>query len=234
MIYIGTSGYFYGNWVGGFYPPDLPKSKFFEYYVNYFNTLELNSTFYRFPKESTIKSWRSKLKKLPDFKLSIKANKSITHYDKLKPTQNLNMFLQTIKPLDGMIGALLFQLPPSLNKDEGLLGEFCNKLDKNINYAIEFRNRSWYAESVYEILKKHNVALVWHDYNQELITVKTAEFEYVRLHGYGGKYKGSYPKNILKNLAAKLENSYVYFNNTADLSAIKDALMLKSLIEEKH
>jgi len=231
MIYIGTSGFFYSNWVGEFYPPDLPKSKYFEYYVKYFNTLELNSTFYKFPQKSTIKSWKYKIK--GDFKLSIKANRYLTHQKKLKFDEKFSEFFNIVKIVDSSLGSILFQLPPSLKKDENLLIDFCNKLDKDLKYAIEFRNNSWYDEKIYEILKSFNIALVWHDYKQEFITIKTADFEYVRLHG-GGSYKGSYDEKFLKNLADKLNNGFVYFNNTADLSAIKDALRLKSLIEEKN
>ncbi|QCI28356.1 DUF72 domain-containing protein [Caminibacter pacificus] len=232
-IYIGTSGFIYKNWVGEFYPPDLPKSKYFDYYATYFNSLELNSTFYKIPKPTTFKSWKYKIRKLNDFKLSIKANRYITHTKKLLPTQKLNEFVELVKILEDNLGALLFQLPPSLKFDDERLENFCISLDKDIRYAIEFRNKTWYNDKTYEILKRYNVALVWHDFNQDIVFEKTADFEYVRLHGSNSKYSGSYDDEFLNSLAQKLTYAFVYFNNTDDNSAFKDALRLKKLLGEK-
>lgn len=222
MLYIGTSGYFYRNRQGDFYPVDLPSSKWLEYYVNFFNSLELNSTFYKFPKISTIKNWKYKIKN--NFKLSIKANKIITHISKLKNIEKLKEFLEIISILDKKLGVVLFQLPPSLKYEKNLFINFINTLDKNLKYAIECRDKSWYNDEVYEILKQNNICLVWHDFNQEFIFEYTADFNYVRFHGYSGKYIGSYPNNILKQIKSKvLYESYIYFNNTDDNSAFKDA-----------
>ena len=234
MIYIGTCGYFYKSAVGEFYPPSLPAGRFFEYYASFFNSLELNSTFYRFPKKSTVKSWKYKLKKFQNFKLSIKANRHITHIRKLQPESRLFEFLSVVKELENNLGAVLFQLPPSLKYNEKILKIFCAALDKELNYAIEFRNESWHRKEVYELLKKENIAFVSHDYNQNFHFIKTADFEYIRLHGFKERYKTSYPESFLKNLAAKIQNGFVYFNNTADNSAFKDALRLKKIIEEKN
>ncbi len=232
MIYVGTSGFLYKNWVGDFYPPDLPRYKYFEYYVKFFNSLELNSTFYRFPKISTMRSWKYRIK--GDFKLSIKANRIITHTKRLNCDKNyLEDFLDIVSILEEKLGAILFQLPPSFKFNYERLKNFTNKLKPNLKYAIEFRHKSWYNDKTYEILKEKNIALVWHDFNQEFIFEKTADFEYVRFHGYTGKYKGSYPDEVLKNVAEKLDNeAFVYFNNTADKSAYKDAMRFKKIVEE--
>jgi len=229
MIYIGTSGFFYKSWVGDFYPSDLPKYKYFEYYSKFFNSLELNSTFYKFPAKTTMKNWKYKIKN--GFKLSIKANRIITHTKRLNCNDNyLNDFLETVSVLEDKLGAVLFQLPPSLKYDIDRLYNFVSKLKLELKYAIEFRDKSWYNENTYKVLKDKNIALVWHDFNQEMITQKTADFEYVRFHGFSGKYKGSYSDKVLKKVMSKLSNTaFVYFNNTADNSAFKDALKLKNL-----
>ena len=233
MIYVGTSGFLYKNWIGDFYPSDLPKYKYFEYYVKFFNSLELNSTFYRFPKTTTIRSWKYKIK--DNFKLSIKANRIITHTKKLKCDKKLKEFLEVVSILEEKLGAVLFQLPPSLKFDLERLENFISKLDKKLRYAIEFRHNSWYNQNTYKLLKDNNIALVWHDFNQDFIFEKTADFEYVRLHGFNGKYKGSYPDEVLKNIFDKLSNTaFVYFNNTDDNSAFKDAMRFKKLIEQKN
>jgi uncharacterized protein YecE (DUF72 family) len=140
MLYVGTSGYFYKNWQGDFYPSELQTSKWLEYYVNFFNSLELNSTFYKFPKISTIKNWKHKIKN--NFKLSIKANKIITHTSKLKNIEKLKEFLEIVSILNGKLGAVLFQLPPSSKYEKELFTDFINALDENLKYAIEFRNKS--------------------------------------------------------------------------------------------
>jgi len=234
MVYIGTSGFFYKNWVGDFYPLDVPKYRYFEYYSKFFNSLELNSTFYRFPKLTTMKSWKYKIKN--EFKLSIKANRIITHTKRLNCNENyLNDFLEIVSILEDKLGAVLFQLPPSLKYDISRLYNFVSKLKPELKYAIEFRHKSWYNENTYKILKDKNIALVWHDFNQEMITEKTADFEYVRFHGFSGKYRGSYPKEILENIANQLsDDAFVYFNNTDDNSAFKDALRFKDIIEHKN
>ena len=191
MYHIGTSGYYYKNWVGDFYPTDIPKYRYFEYYIKFFNSLELNSTFYRFLKISTIKNWKYKIKN--NFKLSIKANRIITHTKKLNCNKNyLNDFLETVNTLGNKLGVILFQLPPSLKYDLNKLEDFISKVKVNLKYAIEFRNQSWYNDNTYRLLKKHNIALVWHDFNREFVFEKTADFEYIRFHGYNGKYVGSY------------------------------------------
>ncbi|WP_457564229.1 DUF72 domain-containing protein, partial [Caminibacter sp.] len=217
---IGTSGFIYKNWVGCFYPPELPKSKYLEYYAKYFVTLELNSTFYKIPKESTFKSWKYKLKKL-NLSLSMKANRIITHTYKLKRPDIANQFIQKAKLVENL-DAILFQLPPSLKFDADLLENFVNNLTEG-KYAIEFRNKSWYNEKTYEILSSKNIALVSHDFNQKFFIKQTADFVYIRLHGYTGKYRGSYPNEFLKSLS-KYENGYCYFNNTDDCSAPFDAM----------
>ncbi len=224
---IGTSGFIYQNWVGCFYPPNLPKSKYLEYYAKYFNTLELNSTFYKIPKESTFKSWKYKLKKL-NLTLSIKANKLITHTFLLKNVEIANQFVKKAFLVE-KLEVILFQLPPSLKFDKNLLKNFIDGL-MEAKYAIEFRNKSWYNDETYKILSSRNIALVAHDFNQNFFIKQTADFVYIRLHGYKGKYKGSYPDEFLKELT-KYKSGYVYFNNTSDCSAPFDAIRLKRIME---
>ena len=230
MIYIGTSGFYYKEWVGEFYPPDLPKYKFFEYYQNYFNSLELNSTFYKFPTASSIKNLKRRIIN-KDFKISVKVNKAITHF---KNYDKIDSFLETVSYLENNLGAILFQFPKSFKFDLENLEKLLERLNNNFYYAIEFRDLSWYKDETYKLLREKNIALVWHDFNQEFIFEKTANFEYVRFHGYKEKYKGNYPDEVLKNIVKKRKNkAFVYCNNTADNSAFKDAIRFKELVGEK-
>ena len=233
MVYIGTSGYYYQNWAGEFYPPSIMKYHYFDYYASHFNSLELNSTFYRFPKIQTMRSWKYKLKNYPEFKLSVKVSRNITHKNRLKDTDLMKDFINNVSALDDKLGVILLQLPPSLKYDILLLEEFVRCLDDKFKYAVEFRNGSWYRLETYTLLRNRNIALVWHDYRQEIIYEQTADFIYVRLHGSNGKYKGSYSDVFLNSLKEKINNtpSYIYFNNTDDNSAFKDALKLQGLLK---
>ncbi len=231
MLYIGTSGFIYKEWAGRFYPRELPKSKWFDYYAKQFNSLELNSTFYRIPQPSTIKSWKYKLKKY-HMKMSVKANQNITHKYKLQKPELAIEFINFLEPIKKYLGAVLFQLPPSLKYDAVLLEEFLNVLPKG-KYAIEFRHKTWYNDKTYEILKTFRTALVWHDFNQPFVLEKTTRFIYARFHGFSDKYKGSYPDEFLETIINRTKQGYCYFNNTSDGSAILDAKRLKELMELK-
>ena len=223
---VGTSGFIYKNWVGCFYPPELPKSKYLEYYSKHFNTLELNSTFYKTPKDSTFKSWKYKLKKL-NLSLSIKANRLITHTYRLKNIEIANEFVKKAKLVE-KLECILFQLPPSLKFDEVLIKEFVSGLIE-CKYAIEFRNKSWYNDKTYEILNSKNISMVAHDFNQNFFLKQTADFVYIRLHGSKGKYIGSYSDDFLKKIS--IYEGFCYFNNTDDCSAPFDAMRLKKMVE---
>jgi uncharacterized protein YecE (DUF72 family) len=231
-MYIGTSGFIYSKWKGKFYPTDIPKYQWFDYYAKHFNSLELNSTFYKIPKESTIKSWKYKLKKY-NLKMSIKANQNITHKHKLKNPDLAIEFLNLLTPIKDYLGAVLFQLPPSLKYDNNLLNEFLLALPKDYKYAIEFRHKSWYNDKPYQTLKENKTALVWHDFNQPFVLEKTARFTYTRFHGYTGKYKGSYPDEFLETIINRSKTGFCYFNNTDDVSAPFDALRLLEMLGKK-
>ncbi|MEO1923694.1 MAG: DUF72 domain-containing protein [Nautiliaceae bacterium] len=226
-MYIGTSGFVYREWKGKFYPSELPSSKWLDYYVKFFNSLELNSTFYHIPKPSTIKSWKYKTKKY-NLKLSIKANKEITHKFPLS-AKKANEFLILFDELEEYIGAFLFQFPSSFDYNYEILKNFIEGLNKNYKLAFEFRQKNWYNDKVFELLSKNGISLVWHDFNQPFVMKKTAEFVYLRAHGFEGKYKGSYPDEFLEMF---LKADFCYFNNTSDVSAVKDALRLKEMAEK--
>ena len=115
-IRIGTSGWHYGHWAGPFYPADLPRDKWLEYYAWYFDTVELNNTFYHLPREETFRNWR---KQAPaGFLFTVKANRYITHIKRLKdPQEVLDRFFERVRLLKKNLGPILYQLPPSLHKD---------------------------------------------------------------------------------------------------------------------
>ena len=161
-IFIGTSGYNYWHWWDGvFYPADLPQSKWLEYYAKYFDTVELNVTFYRLPQKKTFENWYKRTAK--NFLFVAKGSRFITHIKKLKDcAEPLKIFFENVSALKEKLGAVLWQLPPGLKANKEKLSEFCRLLKKTmpkIVQAFEFRNESWFNNEIYEILRKYNFPL---------------------------------------------------------------------------
>lgn len=234
---IGTSGYYYPGWIGQFYPPDVKSSEFLDYYQNYFNTVELNSTFYHMPKKTTMKNLKRKLKE--DFVVSLKMNRTITHIKRLQNIENeLQIFFDSVSELGTYLGAILVQLPPSLKLNVALLNTFLELWPKRYQYAIEFRHNSWLDESIFKLLKDYNVAFaVSHGDNYPFLKIETAAFSYIRLHGPKELYASSYSKSELKEWATYIKqinekglNTFVYFNNDFYGYAVKNATSLQKLL----
>lgn len=205
MILIGTSGWSYDDWVGPFYPTELAKEKgkWFSYYAEYFNTVEINSTFYRPPGEFQVKSWITKAKDKKGFEYSLKMPQLVTH--KALVDGNLenaifwaNSFQRTcVKPLAdaGLLGCVLLQLSPYFKNSGRALNDLKGLLDalptQDHDYAVEFRHRSWLDESrkemdpaTLEALRERNVANALLDGPGQPVTeAQTADHAYVRFHG---------------------------------------------------
>jgi uncharacterized protein YecE (DUF72 family) len=244
-IRIGTSGWYYGHWAGPFYPADLPRDKWLEYYAWYFDTVELNNTFYHLPREETFRNW---CKQAPaGFLFAVKANRYITHIKRLKdPQEVLDRFFERVRLLKKKLGPILYQLPPSLHKDLNRLESFIELLPKKEIAVFEFRHESWYCEDTYKLLGKFNVGFCIHAVARPswpclhglearaTPRVVTGDIIYVRFHGTTGRYSGCYSKSMLANWAKWLKDQtknvrsiYVYFNNDACAYAIYNAKTLK-------
>ncbi len=232
-IRIGTSGWHYGHWAGPFYPADLPKDKWLEYYGQHFDTVETNNTFYQLPREETFRNWR---KQAPaGFLFTVKANRYITHIKRLKdPQEVLDRFFERVRLLKKNLGPILYQLPPSLHKDLARLEGFLQVLHNVIlngakrneespshrpdsssafgrlrmtNSVFEFRHESWYCEDTYKLLREFNVGFCIHDLSGlESPRVVTGDIIYVRFHGTTGRYSGCYSKATLRNWAKWLKD----------------------------
>ncbi|HEX9979728.1 MAG TPA: DUF72 domain-containing protein [Flavobacterium sp.] len=234
-IRIGTSGWSYKHWKGTFYPEGTPASGQFPYYRKFFDTVELNSPFYRLPPKQTFINWGSAV--ADDFLFSVKASRYITHMKKLKdPAESLSNFLENTAGLQENLGPILFQLPPGWQLNLQRLEEFLEKLPPHFRYTFEFRNHSWYDEKVYELLRKHNCAFCIYDLGGHLSPLEvTADFIYIRLHGPEGKYAGSYSDAVLNEWAEKCRkwdedhDVFVYFDNDIGTAAPYDAQKLKQL-----
>ena len=233
-IRIGTSGWYYDHWRERFYPADLPKSKWFEYYARYFDTVEINNTFYHLPKEQTLQRWHDIAPK--NFLYAVKANRYITHIKKLKDSaEPLERLFERVGLLKSRLGPILYQLPPSLHKNLDLLETFIKLLPRRKTAVFEFRHESWYADDTYELLDKSGTGFCIHDMpGKESPRIVTGGIIYIRFHGTTGRYSGSYPTSQLqdrakwlKDQARKVRAIYVYFNNDEHAHAIKNAKQLK-------
>ena len=236
-ILIGTSGFSYPHWRGVLYPESLPQSRWLERYSEVFGTVEINYSFYRLPKESTVAGW---LDRTPEhFVFALKASRVITHTRKLAETgEATRRFFTAVLPLGDKLGPVLFQLPPAESADPPRLGKFLAALPKDRRYAFEFRHASWFTEDIYSILKEHDAALVWHDYGHvEWPRALTSSWIYLRLHGPSGRYAGEYGEQGLHPWTMVLNprenrdiDAYIYFNNDFEGCAVRDAVTLKEMV----
>lgn len=236
-ILIGTSGWSYAHWREVFYPPKLPPRDYLAFYAAEFPTVEINSSFYHLPRETTVARWASTTPE--SFCFSVKASRYLTHQLRLRDCQEpLQTFLGVVAGLAAKLGPLLFQLPPGLHRDSALLAEFLDLLPSRLRIAVEFRHKSWYEEEVFALLASRGVALCVHDlHGCEVPPVVTAPFAYVRLHGPARAYTGSYSSETLAawagtavTWAAENRDVYVYFNNDIGGYAVQNARELQALV----
>ncbi len=198
-IHIGTSGWHYKHWVGTFYPEGTRQADQFALYLQDFNTVEINNSFYRLPTRETFSRWKVSVP--DDFVFVIKASRFITHNKKLKdPAESLMRFMTNVSALEGRLGPILFQLPPTWKLNIERLHEFLQALPRKYRYVFEFRNPTWYVDEVYALLKQFNCAFCIYELARHITPMEvTADFIYVRLHGPGdGKYQGSYSDDALR------------------------------------
>jgi uncharacterized protein YecE (DUF72 family) len=236
-VFIGTSGWEYDDWRGNFYPESLAKGKWLEYYGEKFNTVEVNSTFYRLPTAEAVTGWHDESP--TEFKISLKASRYITHMKKLlEPSKPVKKFLRLAGRLEDKIGILLFQLPPNLGRDGKRLENFVKILDRGYRYSVEFRDKSWFQKEVYDILHRYDIALCIMDMpGLSSPMISTTDFTYVRFHGSTSLYRSSYSKQELKRWAgdiSKLDGisrAYIYFNNDARGHAVENAMTMQELLQ---
>ena len=197
---VGTSGWQYAEWKGSFYPEDLSTARMLAYYGERFGTVEVNNTFYRLPKPEVLAGWAQQVP--AGFSFVIKASQRITHNAKLGPNaaEPLAYMLQACAELGDRLGPVLYQTPPWLKKDVGVLRRFLGLLPAGHRAAFEFRNTTWFDDEVYATLAECNAALVVADTGEEgdPPLVRTADWGYARLR------RVEYPGDLLSEWAARL------------------------------
>lgn len=180
-VHVGTMGWSYDFWKGSFYPENLQSSEFLAYYSSKFDTVEVDSTFYRIPREQTVLSWKEQTPK--GFVFSLKFPRVITHVKLLRNCEEeTRVFLERVELLGEKLGPLLLQFPFSFRTEHvSLLEKFLGLLSKTHRYVVEVRNKKLLENSFYSILKSHRVALAWVDSaSMPLETEVTSDFIYVR------------------------------------------------------
>jgi uncharacterized protein YecE (DUF72 family) len=236
MIYhLGTSGWSYPGWVSLFYPEDLSSKDWLSFYSQNFSTVEINMTFYRFPKPDTLKSWLDKTP--PNFIFTLKANRQITHLKKIKNVQHeVRYFYILANSLKEKLGCILFQLPPSIHFDLTLLQDFLASLSPDYKNVIEFRHESWYQQAVYDLLRSAKVTFCMVSSAKVPGTlIETADTAYVRFHGLTGEHRHNYADDELKEWAEKIKmiqarECFIYFNNDYQAYAVTNAKTLEPLL----
>lgn len=236
-VFVGTSGWSFPNWVGILYPEGLPQSKWLSYYSNFFNCVEVNSTFYRLFKPNTYRGW---LKSVPDdFRFILKVPQIISHTKKLVNVQgDIEEFFTNIEVLKPKLGLLLLQLPPSFNTPVEYLEEPLNYLSSFCATAVEFRNWYAYTQDILNILLKYNCILVNPDSPTMPLELRlTNDKLYFRLHGRTSLHKSSYTDEELKEISLmigelkdRINKAYVIFNNGVYGHSIPNAFKLQELL----
>ncbi|MEO8404256.1 MAG: DUF72 domain-containing protein [Chitinophagaceae bacterium] len=241
-IFIGTSNVVVpGNKTT--FPPAFQSTSRLHYYSHLFNTVEINSSFYKTPLFSTYEKWSRDVP--DDFRFSIKLSKEITHVKELKSDLALmDKFMQTAKGIGIKKGCLLIQFPGKITLDyfervEQIMQELHQYDEANEwRKAVEFRNNSWYTGEAWELLDEFNAAMVLHDIpKSKMMDVRgKANFIYIRFHGPKGDYRDSYTDQFLKDRADEFKewtkegkDVYAYFNNTIG-SAFENVMKLKEFL----
>lgn len=238
-VYIGTSGWYYPDWIGRFYPDGLPMKELLPHYARHFTTVELNASFYRLPFENMVKGWHEKVP--TGFLYAVKGNRRVTHLKKLADVdEELKTFFQRMSGLGEHLGPVLWQLPPSLHRNDALLDHFLGGLPREFRHAVEFRHVSWFHSEVFQILSRHRTALVSTSSQRMPMELSiTTDFVYLRFHGLRGGYAHDYTleelapwaDHVWQCLAAD-RRVFAYFNNDAGARAVKNAQDLLQLVAE--
>lgn len=235
-LYCGTSGWNYKHWREVFYPKELPQSKWLEHYARFFDTVEINNSFYRLPEKKTFQAWHDQAPQ--GFTFALKASRFLTHLKKLSdPEEPLERMLSHTEGLAEKHGPILYQLPPNWNVNLERLEHLLRLLPTHLRYAFEFRDPSWQTDAVYALLRRYNAAYcIMSSPDLPLHLVTTTDWSYIRMHNGGYYSEGSYTDDALAwwadNIVRLLDSGdvYIYFNNDYKGYAVANALKLKEIM----
>lgn len=240
QLHVGTSGWSYDHWEGVIYPQGAPPRERLAYYVQHFQTVEINSSFYHWPADSTFTSWR---RRTPDgFSITIKAPRGLTHGARLySPERWIARISHSLHELGAKRGMLLVQLPPEMPYDEARLAYFLSHVPSWLRVALEFRHASWHHEATFGLLEQYGAGYcVMSGAGLPCVLRATAPFVYVRMHGpdHSHLYAGSYSDDDLRWWTERIHEwrvqgreVFTYFNNDGFGNAVRNAYRLRELCE---
>jgi uncharacterized protein YecE (DUF72 family) len=234
-VHIGCSGWNYAHWRERVYPKGLPPGRWLEYYATLFDTVEVNTTFYRLPKRSAVAGWVERTPK--SFLFTVKASRYLTHIKRLTDMESgVARFYERIEPLvqSGKLGPVLWQLPATFRRNDERLASALEHLPQG-RHCFEFRHESWFHDDVYALLRERGVALVVGDNPKRPFQTHelTADWTFIRFH-YGRRGRdGNYSERELEEWRRRIAawrarvDVYAYFNNDWEGYAVKNALWLR-------
>ncbi len=257
MLYIGTSGFSYQDWIGHFYPENIKKGDMLSFYAQYFNAVEINSSYYRIPPAAVF--YRLQQKVPANFKFSVKANQDITH-NRNNNKSIFREFKAVLQPLldNDKLGCILAQFPYSFHYNNINRDYLCYLKDEmgELPLVVEFRNKYWIREEVFELLRNSNIGFCSVDQPPlegltPPIARATSDLGYIRFHGRNRekwwqheqayqRYDYLYSEEELKEWVPKIDqitsqttDQYIFMNNHYRGKAAKNALMLVKLLRRK-
>jgi uncharacterized protein YecE (DUF72 family) len=235
-IRVGTSGWTYDDWQGRFYPDRVKGAERLAYYVEQFDTVEVNATFYRMPTANMVLAWNRRLPE--DFHLVLKGPRRVTHLRQLVDCEQVQSAFLSMAHQLHTLQVILWQLPPSLHKDIGRLEAFLSGLPPSMKHAVEFRHASWWDDDTFDCLKRHRAAFVAVSHPRlPADAPATAGFLYVRFHGLGAElYRYHYSERELSDWVERLRPLldrralYAFFNNDYEAHAVGNARTFRDLL----
>jgi uncharacterized protein YecE (DUF72 family) len=242
-FYAGTSGLVLPVPNKAAYPTEFQDKSRLCYYASLFNSIEINSSFYKIPQAATIRKWRESVP--DDFRFTFKLWKGITHEKELLfNPEDITRFMDAIGEAGEKKGSLLIQFPPSIRAGQfpqlSRLLEAVREADDSWDIAVELRHSSLYQEQTDQLLTSLNMAMVIHDLPASAAPPEPLDldFIYLRFHGPNGGYRGSYADDFLAEYAQNIsqwlaegKRVYTYFNNTMG-AAVHNLVTLNHLIRD--
>jgi uncharacterized protein YecE (DUF72 family) len=234
-VRVGCSGWNYAHWREAFYPKGLAARNWLPHYARFFDTVEVNATFYRLARESAVANWVEQTS--PDFVFAVKASRYLTHIRRLADIDTgIERFYAPLKPLvdSGRLGPVLWQLPENFHRDDERLAGALDRLPGG-RHCVEFRHPSWFEPDVVALLRERGVALVIGDHPERPFQSVdlTADFTFIRFHyGHRGR-NGNYSDREVEEWAKRIKRwrrrveVFAYFNNDWNAYAIHNARLLK-------
>ena len=235
---VGTSGFDYQDWRGPFYPRHIRAGDRLAFYAEHFSTVELNVTFYRMPAADAFRSWRDAVP--DDFRFAVKASRYLTHTLRLtEPDRPVDYLMERACLLGDRLGVVLLQLPPSLGFEPERLDATLRAFARRVPVAVELRDRSWFVEETWSVLRSHAAAFVLADRRGPITPlVATAPWTYLRMHVGQATPRPCYGERALQSWVSRLDDlgpagrrGWAFFNNDHRACAVRNAAEFESMLD---